>query len=141
MDQGGLGLIRIYIMLTLPFPILKSPGLKAWRMHLVGGLEGRLYPRSYHSRQVLTRPDSLQHVFRKPRIHRNLTKRTLAEMFSVSERYVSDVENGSRFPSLRFCLKSAELYGANPCWVKNVWAKEAIERFTGRLLKRLKLEP
>jgi transcriptional regulator with XRE-family HTH domain len=73
-------------------------------------------------------------------MHKNLTKRALAEMFSVSERYVSEVENGSRFPSLRYCLKSGELYGANPMWVKTKWAKEAVNRFSERLLKRLHLE-
>jgi transcriptional regulator with XRE-family HTH domain len=109
-------------------------------MHLVGGLEGRTFASSYHNRPVLTRPDSLPYVFRKLRIHRNLTKRTLAEKFSVSERYVSDVENGSRFPSLHYCLKAGELYGANPGWVKSKWSQEAIRRFSSRLLRRLGLD-
>lgn len=95
---------------------------------------------SYHNRPVLTRPGSLPYVFRKLRIHRNLTKRALAEKFSVSESYVLAVENGSKFPSLRYCLKAAELYGANPMWAKNKWAHEATERFSSRLSRRLGLD-
>lgn len=110
-------------------------------MHLVGGLEGRMCSSSYHKRPVLTRPGSLPDVFRKLRIHRNLTKRALAEKFSVSESYIVAVENGSKFPSLRYCLKCAELYGANPGWVKTKWSKEAVNRFTERLLRRLNLDP
>ena len=109
-------------------------------MHLVGCLGGRKFTSSYHNGRFLTRTDSLPYVFRKLRIHRNLTKRTLAEMFSVSERYVSEVENGSRFPSLRYCLKSGELYGANSEWVKTKWAKEAIERFSVRIKGRIGLD-
>jgi len=74
------------------------------------------------------------------RIHKNLTKRALAAKCSVSEDYVEGVENGSQFPSLRYCLKCAELFGANPNWVKSKWAKEMIERFKGRILKRLGLD-
>jgi DNA-binding XRE family transcriptional regulator len=64
----------------------------------------------------------------------------LAVKFSVSEEYVSAIENGSKFPSLRFCLMCGDLFGANPGWVKSKWAKEAIERFTSRIMKRLGLE-
>ncbi len=109
-------------------------------MHLVGGLEDHVFLRSYHSRRPLTRPGSLPYVFRKLRISHNLTKRALAEMFSVSERYVSDVESGSRFPSLRYCLQCGDLFGANPLWVKNQWAREAVQRFQERLFKRLSLD-
>jgi len=74
------------------------------------------------------------------RIHRDLTKRALAYKCGVSEEYVSGVENGSKFPSLRYCLACASLFDANPSWVKTKWAKEAIERFTDRLMKRLGLD-
>lgn len=91
----------------------------------------------YQKRRLLTRPDSLPCIFRKLRIHRNLTKKALAEKFGFSEEYVSQIESGSKFPSLNFCLKCANEFGANPNWVKTKWSKEAIERFTDRLMKRL----
>jgi len=109
-------------------------------MHLICHGPKLGYKPFYQNGRPLTRPDSLPYVFRKLRIHRNLTKRALAEMFSVSERYVSDVENGSRFPSLPYCLKCGELFGANAQWVKNKWAREATHRFTERLMKRLGLD-
>jgi DNA-binding XRE family transcriptional regulator len=94
----------------------------------------------YQNRRHLARPDSLPYFFYKMRTHRNLTKEALAKKCSVSEDYVSAIENGSKFPSLRFCLKCSEIFNANHNWVKNKWAKEAIERYTRRLLKRLGLE-
>jgi DNA-binding XRE family transcriptional regulator len=94
----------------------------------------------YQKRSALTRADSLPHIFRKLRIHRNLTKKALAEKFGVSEEYVSSIESGSKFPSLNFCLKCGDQFGANPGWVKTKWAKEAIERFSNRLMKRLGLD-
>jgi transcriptional regulator with XRE-family HTH domain len=110
-------------------------------MHLVRDQEGTTYHGFYQNRRVLTRPDSLPCIFRKLRLHRNLTKRSLGEKFSVSERYVADVENGLKFPSLRYCLACGKLYDANPGWVKSKWAKEAIERYSSRLMKRLGLWP
>lgn len=109
-------------------------------MHLVKGVEDRRPTSSYHRTQALTRPNTLPYIFRKLRVHRNLTKRALAEKFSVSERYVYEVENGSRFPSLRYCLKCGQLFGANAQWVKTQWARQATERYSERLLKRLGLE-
>jgi transcriptional regulator with XRE-family HTH domain len=94
----------------------------------------------YQKRSALTRVDTLPHIFRKLRIHRNLTKRALADKFCISEEYVSAIESGSKFPSLNFCLKCAKAFDANPVWVKTKWAKEAIERFTNRLKKRLGLD-
>ena len=99
-----------------------------------------MYPSVYQNRTVLTRPGTLPCIFRQLRIHRNMTKRALAEKFSVSEGYVNEVESGNKFPSLRYCLKCADEYGANPGWVKSKWAKEAINRFTDRLNQKLGLE-
>jgi transcriptional regulator with XRE-family HTH domain len=94
----------------------------------------------YQKQSALTRPDSLPHIFYKLRQNHNLTKRALAEKFSVSEDYVSKVERGSVFPSLDFCLKCADLFEANPGWVKMKWAREAVERFSERIKRRLGLE-
>jgi len=109
-------------------------------MHSIQGREEKDFVASYHKCQVLTRPDTLPYVFRKLRIHRNLTKRSLAEMFSVSERYISDVENGSKFPSLAYCLKCGELFGANAQWVKLKWSREAVIRYRKKLYNRMGLD-
>jgi len=109
-------------------------------MHLMKGIEDRCHSRSYHNKQVLTRPDSLAYLFRKLRIHRNMTKRALAEKFSVSEKYVYEVENGYRFPSLRYCLRCGEFFGANSQWVRLQWARQAIDRYADRVYRRLHLE-
>jgi DNA-binding XRE family transcriptional regulator len=109
-------------------------------MHSIPGREVKDLVGSYHKCQVLTRPDSLPYVFRKLRIHRNLTKRSLAEMFSVSDRYISEIENGSKFPSLSYCLKCGELFGANAQWVKLKWAREATHRYQEKLYGRLGLD-
>jgi transcriptional regulator with XRE-family HTH domain len=93
----------------------------------------------YHRRPVLSRPDSLAHLFYKLRIHRNLTKRALSLKFGVKEDYLSRVEGGSRFPSLNFSLKCAEEFDINPEYVKNRWANEAVRLFSERLRRRLKL--
>jgi len=73
------------------------------------------------------------------RIHRNLTRKALAQRCGVSEEYVFSIENGSKFPSVMYCLKCSDLFGANPSWIKTKWAKEALERFSNRLMKRLGL--
>jgi len=74
------------------------------------------------------------------RIHRNLTRGSLAQRAGFSEEYVSKVENGSIYPSLKFCLMCADLFGANPNWVKNKWANERVYRFSRSLKMRLDLE-
>lgn len=94
----------------------------------------------YQKRRHLARPDSLPRIFHNLRIHRNLTAAALGKKFGFSEDYVSQIESGSKFPSLNFCLKCAEEFGANPGWVKSKWLKEAIERFSDRLMKRLGLD-
>ena len=109
-------------------------------MHLVSYAPKIGFKSFYRNREHLARPDSLPHIFYKLRQNHNLTKRSLAEKFSVSEDYVSKIERGSIFPSLNFCLKCADLFEANPGWVKTKWAREAIERFSERLKKRLGLD-
>lgn len=109
-------------------------------MHLIS-YEPKLDHRSlYHKRPALTRVDSLPYVFRKLRIHRNLTISSLANKFGFSEDYVRAIESGSKFPSLKFCLLCAQEFGANPNWVKSKWANDRIEQFSQRLLKRLGLD-
>jgi len=93
----------------------------------------------YQKQHYLTRADSLPHIFRKLRQNRNLTKRSLADKFCISEEYVSSIENGSKFPSLRFSIKCAQEFGINSNYVKSKWAREVIERFSDRLKSRLGL--
>jgi DNA-binding XRE family transcriptional regulator len=109
-------------------------------MQLIHSQSGSCCKTFYQKRNPLTRPDLLSFIFRKLRIHRFLTKKALALKFGVSEEYVSQIESGSKFPSLNFCLKCANEFGANPVWVKSKWSKEAIERFSTRLIKRLGLD-
>lgn len=108
-------------------------------MHLVSYGPKLDHPPFYRKRVALARPDSLGHLFLKLRQNRNLTKRALADKFCISEEYVSAIESGSRFPSLCFCLKCAQEFEINPNYVKSMWAREAIARFSDRLKKRLGL--
>ena len=109
-------------------------------MHLVShGSKIGCHP-FYQKRRHLARPDTLPRIFHNLRIHRNLTAAALGKKFGFSEEYVSQIESGSKFPSLNFCLKCADEFGANPSWVKTKWAKEALERFSNRLMKRLGLD-
>lgn len=111
-----------------------------WDMHLISYGPTLGYPQFYQKRSPLTRPYSLCTIFRNLRIHRNLTKGALATKFGVSEDYVSAVERGSKFPSLKFCLMCCHEFGANPNWVKNKWANERISRFSDNVRKRLGLD-
>ena len=109
-------------------------------MHLVSYGPKIGFKLFYRNRGQLARPDTLPHLFYKLRQNRNLTKRSLADKFGVSEEYVSAIESGSKFPSLNFSLKCAQEFEINPNYVKNKWAKEAIERYGRRLLRRLGLD-
>lgn len=94
----------------------------------------------YNNEAILTRQNSLPYLFRKLRIHRNLTKQALAKKLDFSEDYISRIETGSRPPSLKYSLMCAQEFGINPYYVKNKWAKEIVERFSERLRRRLGLE-
>lgn len=109
-------------------------------MHLIQGCNHLLRSPLYRSCGHLSRPNSLPYTFRKLRIHRNLTKKSLAHKFGFTEEYVSAIESGSKFPSLRYCLLCADEFGASVGWVKSKWANEAIKRFSARLMVRLGLD-
>lgn len=109
-------------------------------MHVIYSHEVRKLPLFYHRRGPLTRADSLPYFFHRMRIHRNLTRKALAQKCGVSEDYVSAVESGSKSPSLKFCLLCGDLFGANPSWVKNKWANERTRCFSDRMKKRLGLD-
>jgi transcriptional regulator with XRE-family HTH domain len=106
-------------------------------MHLIAYGPKLGYFPFYRKRVSLARPDSLGHLFHKLRQNHTLTKRALAEKFCISEDYVSAIESGSKFPSLSFSLKCAREFEINPNYVKSKWAREAIERFSDRLNRRL----
>ena len=108
-------------------------------MHLVSYAPQKKLNPFYQKRTSLARPDSLPHLFCKLRQNRNLTIGSLAAKFGLSEDYVSAIESGSKFPSINFCLKCADEFDINPMYVKNKWAKESIERFGRRLMRRLGL--
>jgi len=109
-------------------------------MHLITYQEDRQLTLFYSKRGYLARANTLPYIFRKLRQSRNLTKEALAKKFGISEEYISQIESGSKFPSLNYVIKCGELFGANPYWVKNKWAKEAVDRFSKRILKRLGLD-
>lgn len=109
-------------------------------MHSIPGGRASLHVPLYKNRRPLTRPGSLPSIFRSLRIHRNLTKKELAVKFGFCEEYVSGIESGRIFASLKYCLLCAGLFDANPNWVKSKWAGEAVERFSRRLDVRLGLE-
>lgn len=94
----------------------------------------------YPNAPALSRVDTLPYFFRRMRQHHNLTKGSLAAKFGVSEDYVSSVESGFKFPSLKFCLLCGDLFGANPNWIKNKWANEKVSRFSCRLRRSLDLD-
>ena len=108
-------------------------------MHVISSNVSPSPSRFYLKRSCFTRPGSLCSVFRKLRQHRGLTKRALAAKFGASEEYVSAIESGLKFPSLRYCLFCADMFGANPLWVKTMFAREAVSRFSSRLNGRLGL--
>lgn len=109
-------------------------------MQVINGGRDLLRFSLYRNCRHLSRPNSLPYFFRKLRIHRSLTKKGLARKFGFTEEYVSAIESGSKFPSLKYCLLCADVFGANPNWVKTKWADEAIKRFSDRLMVRLGLE-
>ena len=109
-------------------------------MYAIQGGRDLLHVPLYKNRRPLTRPGSLPSIFRSLRIHRNLTKKELALKFGFCEEYVSAIEAGRIFPSLKYCLLCAGLFDANPHWVKTKWAHEAVKRFSDRLDVRLGLD-
>jgi len=109
-------------------------------MHLIHSQGVGQHTPFYQKHCLLTRANSLPYIFQKLRIHRNLTKKALAQKFGVSEEYISKVESGSVFPTLKFCLMCGDFFGANPNWVKNKWANERISRFSQSLRRRLDIE-
>jgi transcriptional regulator with XRE-family HTH domain len=109
-------------------------------MHLIPGGCGLLQIPLYKVNKRLSRPGSLPDFLRKMRLYRGLSRTSLAQKFGVSERYISDVEAGVRFPSLRYCLLCAVEFGANPNWVKCKYGDEAIYRYSSRIRKRLGVE-
>ena len=94
---------------------------------------------SYHFQSPLTRPDSLPYLFRKLRIHRNLSRKAFALKMGVSEEYISWIEEGQKPPSLHFCLRCAEEFDINPQWLKLKWYKETLSRIKQNLERKLEL--
>jgi len=103
-------------------------------------VEGPVHTSVYRKRSDFARVYSLPYIFRKLRQNRGMTKRAFGAKFGFSEEYVSSIESGSKFPSLRYCLLCADEFDANPNWVKTKWAKECIERFSTRLNRKLGLD-
>ncbi len=109
-------------------------------MHLIAhGLKLTHKP-FYQNRQFLTRADSLPYLFRKFRLNHNLTKRTLAAKFCISEKLVEEIEAGLKPPSLDICLLYAKEFEMNPEWVKRKWYKGTVAHFSEKLKRRIKLE-
>ncbi len=108
-------------------------------MHLAFVKAGSSIPQSYPKSSPLTRPDSLASIFRRLRQNRCLTRATLAARYGCSEDYVCAVEVGLKFPSLRYYLFCAEVFGANPSWVKSIFHRECVARYSDRLRERLGL--
>jgi transcriptional regulator with XRE-family HTH domain len=106
-------------------------------MHLIPGGCGLLHVPLYKVTKRHSRPGTLPDFFRKMRLYRGLSRGSLSQKFGISEKYISDIETGARFPSLRYCLLCAGEFGANPGWVKSKYANEAIYRYSSRIKKRL----
>ena len=106
-------------------------------MHLIPGGCGLLHLPLYKVGIRHSRAGSLSDFFRKMRLYRGLSRRSLAHKFGLSEKYIQDIESGTRFPSLRYCLLCAGEFGANANWVKSKYANEAIYRYSSRIRKRL----
>ncbi len=109
-------------------------------MHLVGGQAVRHFTGVYHDKVIKSRVDSLPYIFHKLRIHRNLSRKSLAKKCGVSESYVYSVESGSIYPSLKFCLRCATEFDMNPNYATVKWANGRVLRFRETLLRRLKIE-
>ena len=109
-------------------------------MQLIYSRMGPASPRFYLRSLHLTRPDRLCSIFKALRRNRGLSKSAFAARIGFSVSYVNGVESGGRFPSLQYCFLCAEMFGANPSWVKAKYAKEAVERYSDRVRRRLGLD-
>lgn len=109
-------------------------------MHLISNRVGPPRSLSCHNGRNSTRVNTLPFVFRKLRIHRNLTKAALARKVLVSEDFVSMVEDGSRIPTLKYCLACGQEFGFNPNWIKVKWMAAVMDRVAVGLRKRLGVE-
>jgi transcriptional regulator with XRE-family HTH domain len=108
-------------------------------MHLISYGSNIGYRSLYHKAPSLTRVDTLPYIFRRLRTYHNLTKKSLAAKCGVSEEYVSAVESGSKYPSLKFCLQCGSEFGMNPNYVRVKWCNSRVSVYRDALLKRLKL--
>lgn len=108
-------------------------------MHLVSDTRPPLSFPSYQKKLYFTRAYSLPYIFRMLRIDRDLTKKALAAKIGVREDYLSRVEDGSRFPTLNFCLACGKEFGFNPNWVKVKWVNALLERMAVKLRQRLEI--
>jgi len=83
---------------------------------------------------------SLSYLFRKLRIHKNLTKKALAQRIGFTEEYVYRIEKDEKLPSFDYAVKCAELFEINPEWVKRKWLKEFLTWFEERVRRILEIE-
>jgi len=109
-------------------------------MHLIHGQSLSGYSEFYQNKEIVTRTNSLPFIFRKLRIHRNLTRRSLAQKLGVTENYIYRVESGQKIPSLKFSMKCAHEFGINPEYVKRKWFRAMMDFIGVMLKKRLNLE-
>lgn len=108
-------------------------------MHLISYEKRGISHKDYLNCLDFSRVDTLPYIFHKVRIHRNLTKAALAKKILFSQEYVQGVEDGSRFPSLKYCLACGDLFGFNPEWIKVKWLHAFMERVNKRVMSHLGL--
>jgi DNA-binding XRE family transcriptional regulator len=88
-------------------------------------------------RKRFPRPGSLAQIFKNIRIDRGLSIDGLACRVQMKSRCVREIEAGSRFPSVKYCLGCASVFGANPSWVMCKLTDERIYRYGNRLRDRI----
>ena len=97
-------------------------------------------PKFYFKSRSFTRPDRLCSIFKALRQNWGMTKEAFGAKIGFSVSYINSIESGARFPSLQYCFLCAEMFGANPSWVKAKYAKEAVQRYSDRVRRRLHLD-
>jgi DNA-binding XRE family transcriptional regulator len=88
-------------------------------------------------RKRFARPGSLVQIFRSLRIWRSLSIDELSCLIHVQVRCLREIERGTRFPTVKYCVGCASVFGANPSWAMCKLIDERIFRYSNRLRGRV----
>ena len=78
-------------------------------------------------------------IMRMMRLGRKMTQTALAAKLLVTPNYIYLLENGRKFPSLKFCIRFAEYFEMNPNWIKTAWLRDYVSWVRVKMESRLGL--